>query len=137
MSSKLLIRLANIVWVVHYPTFLATAAAIILTLAIDSLQTAAGPVMIFAMLLALFTALSQIVFSGDCAATIFEYCLRGLGEQVISHDRFNSMSTRRARMTEPSKLYRKLLWQSGLFLIITAAICIGGAVAAVMWVKPL
>lgn len=65
---------------------------------------------------------SQIIFKGprggDCAVSVFEFCLRGLGGEEFDLKRLHSMVVLADRGTSREKIYRRLLLKSGVFLFV-------------------
>lgn len=69
---------------------------------------------------------SQILFrgsrGGDCALSVFEFSLRGLGGEEFDLKRLHAMEKLAAREVPCQEIYRRLLWQSGLYLLIVTIV---------------
>lgn len=152
MGRKILVLLANVVAFSHSLTYLLallgfTGCLVSLLVILALLSFSIGnPVvniwplkivlgmLVYAIEIGTITFIGQALFSSDCPARVFEYCLRSLARQEFSYsDRCHTMKRLiiMADCAERSRLYRRLLGQSGAFLAAAVIVLIASQIVII------
>lgn len=121
--KKWLVFLANAVEIFHHK-LLSTLLAVGWMCFPPAIATKAIAYSILGVVLCVL--FSQILFrgprGGDCALSVLEFSLRGLGGEEFDLKRLHAMEKLAASGVPRKAIYRRLLWQSGVYLLIVTIV---------------